>query len=174
MANIYLVEAPISISFSKSCLDMEKFTREYHKLGQTDGGELSKWLKATKMRGEANDSDPVLLHLMIELHKKIDNLEKLIKHEVPNNLKLESIFDIDSIGFEHFKLSQEILVVDEKYYGRLDMPIYPKRDIGIFFQAITPSLAQIIKIHDRDQSAWNLYLRARERVLIREKKESKS
>lgn len=174
MSQIYLVEAPISIVFSESCIDIDSFTREYHQLGQLENSELSKWLKNTKARGEAGDSDPVLLNLMIELHKKIDNLEKLIKNETIKRLNLKTLIDINKIGFEHFELSQDILDVDKEYYGRLDMPTYPKRDIGIFFKAQTKSLAKIIKIHERDQNIWTLYLKTRERVLIREKKEEKS
>jgi len=145
--SIYLIDAPIAISYGPQDENMDGYMREYHQLGQTDDGELSKWLQSVKSKGEANDSDPVLLNLMIELHRKIDNLEKMMKQE---------------------KEPQKL------YYGRLDMPTYPKRDVGIFFEAVTPLLAKIIKIHDRDQRAWNLYVRSRERVLIRELKEAKS
>ena len=53
------------------------------------------------------------------------------------------------------------------------MPVHPKRDIALFFRAIDTSLAQITKMHERDEREWSAYLTARERVLIREARESK-
>jgi len=53
------------------------------------------------------------------------------------------------------------------------MPVHPKRDVGIFFIALDSSLAKITKIHERDEREWGAYLTARERVLIREARESK-
>jgi hypothetical protein len=171
---IYLVGAPISIQFDKNDLNQESFLREYHQLSQADDDPISGWLKLAKARGETSDSDPVLLKLMVELYRKIDGLEKLIKDEQPVRVDLNVQSDILNIGFEHFELAQDILEVGAEYYGRVDMPVHPKRDVGIFFQAQTPSLAKITKIHERDQKDWNIYLRARERVKIRELKEDKS
>ena len=172
--SIYLIDAPIAISYGLQDENMDDYTREYHQLGQTDDGELSKWLQSIKSKGEASDSDPVLLNLMIELHRKIDNLEKMMKQEEPKRVSLPFYGDISRIGFEHFEFLTTELEPEKLYYGRLDMPTYPKRDVGIFFEAVTPLLAKIIKIHDKDQRAWNLYVRSRERVLIRESKEAKS
>ena len=53
------------------------------------------------------------------------------------------------------------------------MPVHPKRDVAVFFTAQNKSLAKITKIHERDEKEWAAYLTARERVLIREAKESK-
>ena len=59
------------------------------------------------------------------------------------------------------------------YYGRIEMPIYPKHDVGVFFQAQSSTLAKIIKMHDRDEKEWNAYMTARERILIREARENR-
>jgi len=60
-----------------------------------------------------------------------------------------------------------------EYYARITMPVHPKRDIAIYFKAIDTSLASITKMHTRDEQEWSMYLTARERILIREMKESK-
>jgi hypothetical protein len=59
------------------------------------------------------------------------------------------------------------------YYGRVEMPVHPKRDVGIFFEAQSQTLAKITRIHDRDEKEWGAYMTARERVLIREAREKK-
>jgi len=70
-------------------------------------------------------------------------------------------------------LKEELLEEGELYYGRVSMPVHPKRDVAIFFQAESKTLAKIVKIHERDEKEWASYMTARERVLIRELKERK-
>ncbi len=171
MSKPRLVPAPISILFSGCSIDRELFEREYQQLSESDDDPISRWLKLAKARGETAETDPVLLQLMVELHRKIDSLELLIKNEVPKRIELVSNAQIESIGFEHFNLSEPVLREGREYYGRLEMPVHPKRDIGIFFKSLNSTLAKITKIHDRDEKEWSAYVTARERVLIREAKE---
>ena len=168
-----LVKAPISILFSEAEQDLELYEREYQQLSESDDDPISQWLKLAKARGETAESDPVLLNLVVELHRKIDALEMFLKNEVPKRGSLLNEAEIDSIGFEHFNLTQEMLEVGKLYYGRIEMPVHPKRDVGVFFEAVTPTLAKFVKIHDRDEKEWASYLTARERILIREAREKK-
>jgi hypothetical protein len=171
--SVRLVPAPISIVFSEASIDKESFNREYHQLSESDDNPINQWLKLAKARGDTANSDPVLLNLVVELHNKIDALERFLKNEEPVRISLSEAADIDSIGFEHFHLSTPLLQEGNEYYGRIEMPVHPKRDVGVFFKAESDSLAQIIRIHERDEKEWSAYLTARERVLIREAKENK-
>ena len=172
--SIRFVPAPISIVFSPILpQDEDAYLREYNKLSQTDDDPISQWLKLARARGETADSDQVLLNLMVELHRKIDNLEKLIKNEHPVRISLREASEIESIGFHHFKLLDNVMEVGTEYYGRVEMPVHPKRDIGLYFTAVEPYVAKITKMHDRDEKEWGAYLTARERILIREIKEKK-
>ncbi len=172
--SVRLVPAPISIVFSEVGNDAEIYEREYHQLSESDDNAINQWLKLAKARGETADTDPVLLNLLVELHNKIDALEMFLKNEEPKRVSLTVEADIESIGFEHFKLKDGFLEEGREYYGRVEMPVHPKRDIGIFFKAQSKTLAKIIKIHDRDEKEWGAYLTARERVLIREAKEKRA
>lgn len=169
--SVRLVPAPISIVFSEVGNSMELYEREYHQLSESDDNAINQWLKLAKARGETADSDPVLLNLLVELHNKIDALEMFLKNEEPKRVSLSVEAEIDSIGFEHFNLKDQLLEEGKEYYGRVEMPVHPKRDIGIFFKPESKTLAKIVKIHDRDEKEWGAYLTARERVLIREAKE---
>ena len=169
-----LVPAPISLVFSESDLDNESFQREYQQLSESDDNPINQWLKLAKARGDTSETDPVLLNLVVELHNKIDALERFLKNEEPNRLSLTHEAHIESIGFEHFKLEEEVLEEGREYYSRIEMPVHPKRDVGVFFKALDKSLCQIVKIHERDEKEWGSYMTARERVLIREAKEAKT
>ena len=171
--SIRLVKAPISLVFSKATIDEEAFLKEYQQLSESDDDPINHWLKLARAKGDTADTDPVLLNLIIELHRKIDGLEMFLKDEVPKRISLVSEVQIDSIGYEHFHLEESIFEVGKVYYGRIEMPVYPKRDVGVFFKAETLTLAKFLKIHDRDEKEWSAYMTARERVLIRETREKK-
>lgn len=173
MSSPRLVPAPISIYFSEADLDKEAYEREYQQLSETDDDPISQWLKLAKAHGDTRDSDPVLLELIVELHRKIDALEMFLKDEVPSRISLTNMSKIDAIGFEYFNLEKDDLQENKLYYGRVEMPVYPKRDIGVFFKAQSKSLAKILKIHERDEKEWNAYMTARERILIRESREKR-
>ena len=168
-----LVPAPISLVFSEAADDREAYDREYHQLSESDDNPINKWLKLAKARGDTAETDPVLLNLVVELHNKLDALERFLKDEQPVRVSLINEADIDAIGFEHFSIAEAMLEEGKEYYGRVEMPVHPKRDVGIFFKAESKTLATIIKIHERDEKEWGSYLTARERVLIREAREKK-
>jgi len=172
--DIRLIPAPIEIEFAIASTLPEAYEREYHSLSESDDDPIGQWLKLAKARGETQDTDPVLLNLIIELHRKIDNLEAYIKNETPKRVALPSHTQIESIGFEHFKIKEELFEPKTLYYGRVAMPVHPKRDVAIFFEALTPNLAHITRMHDRDIKEWNSYVAARERVLIREMREKRN
>lgn len=169
-----LVPAPISIAYSEADIDLESFEREYQSLSESDDDPISQWLKLAKARGETSESDPVLLNLLVELHRKVDALEAFLKNEVPKRISLMQEEEIESIGFEHFKLKEPAFETGKLYYGRIEMPVHPKRDVGIFFEAQSQTLAKFTKIHERDEKEWASYLTARERVQIRELREKKN
>ena len=168
-----LIKAPISLVFSEADVNKEVFEREYYQLSESDDNPINQWLKLAKARGETADTDPVLLNLVVELHNKIDALELFLRDEEPKRVSLLYQTDIESIGFEHFNLTNDMLEEGKEYYARIEMPVHPKRDVGLFFIAENRTLARISKIHDRDEKEWASYMTARERVLIREAREKR-
>lgn len=172
--SVRLVSAPISLVFDEIQTDKELYLREFQQLSDSDEDPINQWLKLAKAKGEVSNTDPVLLNLVVELHKKIDALERFLKNEEPKRVSLIYEADIESIGFEHFKIKEPIFTEGVEYYGRVQMPVHPKRDIAIFFTAMDGSLAKITKIHERDEKEWSAYLTSRERVLIREAREKRA
>lgn len=163
-----LVKAPISLVYDIA--NEESHAREYNSLSEADDDAIGQWLKLAKAKGETSESDPIALRLLVELHRKVDNLERLIKNEKPSRIGLSSSAQIESIGFGFFRLEEAELEPGTRYYGRISMPTYPQREIGVFFTAADAQLAKIEKIHDRDEKEWGAYVTARERVMIRELK----
>jgi len=166
--SIRLVPAPLEIAFAPAEGAIEKYEREYQRLSETDEDPIGQWLKIAKARGETKETDPVLLHLIVELHRKIDQLTDIVKNEEPERLELPFHEEIEAIGFDHFRLENPRLNRQKRYYGRLTMPLFPKRDVGVWFEAVDERLAKIIRMHEGDEKEWSSYVTARERIMIRE------
>lgn len=167
-----LVKAPLSICYSEFT-NQETLLREFNMLSESDDDPVGQWLKLAKARGETSDSDQVMLTLMIELHRKIDNLTAYVKNEKTQYVKLDYNAQIDSIGFENFRVKNGEFQKGVEYYGRLSMPVFPKREVPIFFIGVDSNLVSIKKLHQRDRKDWDAYFTARERVMIRELKAKK-
>jgi hypothetical protein len=165
--NIRLLPAPLFIEFEE---DKEIFKDEYDRLGAEIDDPVGQYLKMAKARGETRDSDKVLLELMVALHRKIDEVLSLIKQEKKDLIELKYTAKITHIGFEYFKLKEKILIPNQKYYGRIDIPFFPQREVPLYFVAIDEQLAEILILHDRDIKDYNAFVVARERAMIREKK----
>ena len=101
-------------------------------------------------------------------------LEMFLKDEHPTRISLTNEANINAIGFEHFSIAESLFTKGTTYYARIAMPVHPKRDVGVFCTALSETLAQFTKMHERDEKEWASYMTARERVLIREMKEKKA
>ncbi len=172
--NIRVVNAPLVIEYEQIDKRYDEFKKEYDSLSEYEEDSIGQWLKLAKAKGETKESDEVLLTLMVELHRKVDELTSLIKNEEKEYLKLNNLQRIQSIGYEHFKLEKEELKIDKEYYGRILMPVFPKREIPLFFKAVAKNMAEIYLMHEKDTKDWSAYVVARERVMIREMKKRKN
>ncbi len=171
--DIRFVRAPLVVEFEEIADRYEEFKREFDSLSEYEEDTIGQWLKLAKAKGETRDSDQVLLTLMVELHRKIDALTSLVKNEEKELVKLSHIERITDIGYDHFKLEKSVLTPGKEYYARVGMPVFPKREIPLFFTAIDENIAHIKLIHQKDTQDWSAYLMARERVMIRELKRGK-
>jgi len=141
---VRLVTAPLEIDFDLGDRSPEEFEREFQRLSETDEDPIGQWLKIA--------------------------LTQIVKNEEPERVPLAHHGHIESIGFEHFRLSKPLLEKGKRYYGRIAMPVFPKRDVAVWFDAIDERLAKIGRMHERDIKEWNSYVTARERIMIREMK----
>ncbi len=166
------INAPLKIVFDIENSSKE-FKREYDSLSSTDDDSIGEWLRLAKARGNTEESDQVLLTLVVELHRKMDEMNAFMRGERIELLTLTCKGDIEAINYEHFKLTDEVFEVDVEYYGRIEMPFFPKREVPIYFKAISKKEAKLVLLHERDETDWNAYVVARERVMIREMRAKK-
>jgi hypothetical protein len=166
------INAPLKIDFDVENSSKE-FKHEYDSLSSADDDSIGEWLRLAKARGNTEESDQVLLTLIVELHRKIDEMNAFIRGEKQEFLGLTCSGDIEAISYEHFQLKEDVFENKTEYYGRIEMPFFPKRQMPIYFKAISKNEAKIVLLHERDEKDWNAYVVARERVMIREMRAKK-
>lgn len=167
MNDVRLIDASVEISYELLDAHAEQFEKEFNIIAEHDNDAIGQWLRSARARGETRDSDPVLIHLMVELYRKIERLENLVLDRVPERLALANVRMIEKIGFDHFELSEPVLETSKLYYGRVEFPVLPQRETPFFFEALSPTLAKITRIHLKDQEEWGVYTASRERAMIR-------
>ncbi|MCK9371728.1 MAG: hypothetical protein M0P91_00905 [Sulfuricurvum sp.] len=167
MESIRLVPAIFEISFDRITERGGNFEREYELLSEYDEDVLGQLLRMANVRGGISESDPIVLHLLAELYRKMDRLEHLLTNTAPHREPLAYKGDVEGIGFEYFKLSAPMLIAKEHYYCRLELPVHPTRETPLFFEAVDETIGKILRIHPRDENAWSGYMTARERAMIR-------
>ena len=167
MSDVRLIEAPLEIAFSVQCFNVVDFEREYIQLSEVENDAIGQWLRNARGRGDTGENDTIVIQLLVELYRKIDHLEQVVLQSAPKRIPLSLEGKITRIGYEHFELLEPQLVTGEQYYGRLEMPIDPKRDVSYYFEAISPTLAKFVRMHQKDTSDWATHMMARERAMIR-------
>lgn len=170
MDNIRLVPSTLDLSYEELGENTDTFEREFNVISESEENSITQGIKHAKMRGEADETSILILNILSELYRKMDKIEHLLVHGNLKRLALASTGLIESIGLEHFKLTSEVLEVGKRYYGRVEIPTFPKREIAFYFEAIEPTLAKIEKIHVRDKEAWGYFMVACERIMIRQLK----
>jgi hypothetical protein len=167
--SIRLITAPIDFVYSLVSDDShDMYKREYDKLSESDDDPVGHWLKKAHATGDTQGINEVVITLLAELHRKVDNLETIITNKPKDRIKLEHKKDIISISYEYFMTKEKIFKKDEIYYARVNMPTFPQREIPMFIKAVEEDLVYIDKIHERDIKDWDSYVASRERAMIRE------
>lgn len=170
MKDVHLVDVPLDVEFDMVEVNPQSFEREYDTIGESDDDAIGQWLRVAKAKGETSDSDPVVLHLIVELYRKIDRLEQIITNNAPQYFPLTHKVAISRIGFEHFEISEPLFQESKQYYGRIVLPLQNKRVVPVYFEAQSTTLAKIVKVHSRDEKEWGAYMRSKERMRIRQLK----
>lgn len=167
MSDIRLVDATLTIECDVENFNPIECEREYIQLSESENDAIGQWLRSNKAKSDVGENDTIIIQLLSELYRKIDRLEQVLLNTEPNRVILSIHARIGRIGYEYFELTEPVMEIGKHYYGRLEIPIHPIREAGLYFEALSPTLAKIIRIHQKDSNKWGMYMMARERAIIR-------
>ncbi len=163
-----LVRIAAKISFEEIGRRLEEFEREFETFSETNSNPVDDAIQKLKAREGKNAPDEMTIMLLAELHKKIDELTKIVKGEVREFVPLQNNTVLDFAWFETIRI--EGIEPGEKYYGRVDIPLFRQRLIPIFFEGVEPGIAKITKIWPKDKVDFDGYLASKDREEIAREK----
>jgi hypothetical protein len=169
--DVRFVPASLDIVYEE-VLDSNRtiFKDEYDRLSEYENDDMKEWVKKLKAKGQLEDTDKILLTLLVELHKKVDNLEALLKQKENNTLKLQHNSKIVGINFDYIQTDGYDFLENTLYYAKIFLPVFPKREIPIYINGITKHIGKIHLISQKNIEDWNALVMTKEREQIRKLK----
>ena len=168
MDDIRFVSASLELFYEEVFDSNKKMLHdEYNKLSEYGNSDIEDWLKKAKAKGLMEDSDKVVINLLVELHKKVDRLESVLKNSEEKNIALQHSSKIIGINFDYIKTDSLDFLKDKNYYARIVMPTFPRREIPLFLVGKGSHIAKINLISQKNLEDWNSFIMTKEREHIR-------
>ena len=145
----------------------KEFQEEYNLLSENSADSIEEWIKKQQTKGQIEDTDQVLLKLLVELHKKVDRLESILKNENEQLLPLQYNAKIYGIHFEYIQTEKYCFLVDTIYYARISMPVFPKKELPLYLIGINDDIAKIHIVNQKNSDEWISFVMSKEREYIR-------
>lgn len=174
MEQIRLIPSSLQIDFEHITNNSSKYDSEFERLSEIERDPIGQWYKRQKAKGDIDKQSESLVTLLVELHRKVDELSKVITGENTKPIELENSAMIDGIGYEYFNIA-DISLKEGFYYGRIYLPVFPERTMSVFFSINeNGAIAKITKMHQQDHTDWDSFVIAKERQHIQDARDIQS
>lgn len=165
--------APCELEVSFEKLDSEnksKYEKEFTSLAQQRQSAINQWLMRAKSRNRLQETDEVLLEILVELYQKVESIEQMLQNKTRQYVELDSEGVANYVGHNVLCMSKDCFKERENYYMRVFLPVFPERYIGMFAQAIHPRVVRIENLHHNDMSDFDSFVAEMERLMILDSK----
>ncbi len=152
------------IDFEELGAREEEFLREFDLFSEINSNPIDDMIQKMKAKEGKNAPEDMTIFLLSELHKKVDDLTKFVKGERENFVSLANSVALDFAWFDRINVCG--LKEGERYYARLQIPLFRQRIIPVFLTGIDGETAEITKIWTRDRQEFDGYLASKEREEI--------
>ncbi|WP_334085094.1 hypothetical protein [Helicobacter typhlonius] len=162
-----IVPCELEVAFSK--LDESNkmaCDREFVALSQYRYGSIMQWLNKNKSKNRTQDTDEVLLELLVELYQKVENIEQMLRNKTTQYLPLDFGGVADFVGHSVLCMPQDVFEEGAEYYMRIFLPVFPQRYIGIFGSAIHNRIIKFERMHYNDTGDFDNFVAQMERLSI--------
>lgn len=159
-----LVRTTATISYEEANDRINEFEREFDSFSSTDKNPVDDFIQKMKAKEGKNAPDEMTIMLLAELHKKVDDLTKIVKGETESLVPLSNNTQLDFAWFDTVKLNN--LKEGQLYYARVNLPLFRSRQIPFFFEATDSEHGTIVKMWPQDKADFDGYLASKDREEI--------
>ena len=162
-----IVPCELEVAFSKlNENNQAAFNKEFVALSHHRYGSITQWLNKNKSRNRMEETDEVLLELLVELYRKVETIEQMLRNKTTQYIPLESESIADFVGHSVLCMPSNVFEVGEEYYLRIFLPIFPERYVSIFASAIHQRIVKFERMHHNDVGDFDNFVDQMERLAI--------
>jgi len=155
------VRVAANIAFEEVGERANEFEREFELFSSTDTNPVDDYIQKLKAKEGKNAPDDMLIFLVAELHKKVDELTKIVKGSTTVYIPLAFEGQVDFAWYDTLKIDG--LRGGAEYYARIELPLFRTRQIPLFFCAGEDGICKITKMWPTDKADFEGYLASKDR-----------
>lgn len=165
-----IVPCEIEVAFAKAKENLEAYRKEFVALSQHRYGSITQWLNKNKSKNRLEDTDEVLLELLVELYQKVENIEQILLNKSFAYVPLSGEGIANFVGHSVLCMPENVFEKGQEYYLRIFLNAFPKRYVGIFAKAIDEKIVVFTQIHQSDVVDFDSFVAQMERLMILDSK----
>lgn len=159
-----IVPCSIEISYDKSS---DIYEEEYIQIIDNNADGFENYLEKLKSKNKIDEDSEVILEVLAQIYHKIISIEKTIHQKEDKLCLLEKQGVICALGHGVICTHSMDFEVGMSYYLRFELPVFPKRMIGVFGEAIDAQVLKITKMHQKDIEDFDMYIANKEMENLR-------
>lgn len=165
-----LINASAQVSYE---LVSEQNKARFESIFASLNNGLDEWLSLARAKDEGENTDPLTLKLLIEVLRKLENIENLLQSKAQRqNLDLANSNLAVSLGYEGFAFDEACLKSGELYFAKVLIQGFVKKHIGLYFIALDDKTAKITRLSKSDEKEWAQNVARAELSAIRASKDN--
>ncbi|CAM3287426.1 hypothetical protein [Helicobacter labetoulli] len=165
-----IVPCELEVAFAKAEENLSAYKKEFVALSQHRYGSITQWLNKNKSKNRLEDTDEVLLELLVELYQKVENIEQILLNKSFAYVPLGAEGIANFVGHSVLCMPESVFERGQEYYLRIFLPAFPKRHIGIFAHSIDEKIVVFTQIHQGDVGDFDSFVAQMERLMILDSK----
>lgn len=159
-----IVPCSIEISYDRSS---DIYEEEYIRIVDNNSDGFENYLEKLKSKNKIDGDTEVILEVLAQIYHKVVAIEKTI-HQNEDKLELlQKQGVICALGHGVICTHSMDFEVGMSYYLRFELPVFPKRMIGVFGEAIDGQVIKITKMHQKDIEDFDMYIANKEMENLR-------
>lgn len=151
------------------CYDeaIDIYEEEYTRLIDSNSDGFENYLEKLKSKNKIEEDTEVILEVLAQIYRKVVSIEKVI-HQSQDELQLlQNSGVICALGHGVICVLSMDFEVGMSYYLRFELPVFPRRIIGVFGEAIDKQVIRITKMHQKDVEDFDMYIANKEMENLR-------
>lgn len=148
--NLRLISASAKVDYE---LVSDENKARFENIFYSSHNGLDEWLSLARAKEEGENTDPLTLKILIEVLRKLENIENLLESK-GQEYGFKNSANAISLGYEGFGFNESCLSSGQLYFAKVRVQGFIKKHIALYFIALDEKTARITRISKSDEKEW--------------------